>query len=70
MLTSLLVLMLIVGPLALLLAAFAGYRLAGAALRPVEAMRRRAAEISSETSGERLPVPRVARRDPAARRRP
>ena len=33
-LTSLLVLMLIVGPLALLLAAFAGYRLAGAALRP------------------------------------
>ena len=56
-LTSLLVLMLIVGPLALLLAAFAGYRLAGAALRPVEAMRRRAAEISSETSGERLPVP-------------
>jgi len=56
-LTSLLVLMLIVGPLALLLAAFAGYRLAGAALRPVEAMRQRAAEISAETTGERLPVP-------------
>ena len=49
--------MLVVGPLALLLAAFAGYRLAGAALRPVESMRREAAEISSETSGRRLPVP-------------
>ena len=47
-LTSLLVLMLIVGPLALLVASFAGYRLAGAALRPVEAMRRRAAELSAE----------------------
>jgi two-component system, OmpR family, sensor kinase len=56
-LASLLALMLVVGPLALLLAAFAGYRLAGAALRPVESMRREAAEISSETSGRRLPVP-------------
>ena len=56
-LASLLGLLLIVGPLALLLAAFAGYRLAGAALRPVESMRREAAEISSETSGRRLPVP-------------
>ncbi len=56
-LASLLGLMLVVGPVALLLAAFAGYRLAGAALRPVESMRREAAEISSETSGRRLPVP-------------
>ena len=56
-LASLLGLLLVVGPLALLLAAFAGYRLAGAALRPVESMRREAAEISSETSGRRLPVP-------------
>ena len=56
-LASLLVLMLIVGPIALLLAAFAGYRLAGAALRPVEPMRREAAAISSETSGRRLSVP-------------
>jgi signal transduction histidine kinase len=57
LLASLLVLMLIVGPIALLLAAFAGYRLAGAALRPVESMRREAAAISAETSGRRLPVP-------------
>ena len=56
-LASLLGLLLVVGPVALLLAAFAGYRLAGAALRPVESMRREAAEISSETSGRRLPVP-------------
>jgi two-component system, OmpR family, sensor kinase len=56
-LAALLALLLVVGPLALLLAAFAGYRLAGAALRPVESMRREAAEISAETSGRRLPVP-------------
>src|SRR5262249_51511614 len=48
---------LIAGPVALLLASLAGYLLAGVALRPVEAMRRRAAEISAETPGERLPVP-------------
>ncbi len=56
-LTTLLALMLVVGPIALLLAAVAGYRLAGAALRPVESMRREAAEISSATSSRRLPVP-------------
>ncbi len=56
-LASLLGLLLVLGPLALLLAAFAGYRLAGAALRPVEEMRREAAEISSDTSARRLPVP-------------
>jgi two-component system OmpR family sensor kinase len=48
---------LIGGPLALLLASLAGYALAGAALRPIEAMRRRAAEISSSSPDERLPVP-------------
>lgn len=48
---------LIGGPVALLLATFAGYLLAGAALRPIEAMRRRAAAISSASLGERLPVP-------------
>ena len=37
---------LLAGPLALLLASLAGYGLAAAALRPVEAMRRRAAAIS------------------------
>jgi heavy metal sensor kinase len=49
----------IVGPVALLLASGAGYLLAGAAFRPVEAMRRRATEISAETPGERLPLPQA-----------
>ena len=49
--------LLIAGPLALILASTAGYFLAGLSLRPVESMRRRAAEISAETLGERLPVP-------------
>lgn len=44
------------GSLALLLAALASYTLAGMSLRPVEAMRRRAAAISADTDGERLPV--------------
>ncbi len=48
---------LIGGPLALLLASLGGYALAGAALRPIEAMRRRAAEITSSSLDERLPVP-------------
>ena len=56
-LAALLVLLLLVGPVALLLATVAGYVLAGAALRPVESMRREATEISSATSGRRLPVP-------------
>jgi two-component system, OmpR family, sensor kinase len=47
----------VVGPLALLLASVAGYFLAAAALRPVDAMRRRAAQVSSERPGERLPLP-------------
>ncbi len=49
--------LLIAVPLALLLATVAGYLLAGAALRPVEEMRRRAASISAEEPGARLPVP-------------
>ena len=40
-----------------LLAAVAGYGLAAAALRPVEAMRARAEAISASTPGARLPVP-------------
>ena len=44
-------------PLALLLATLGGYLLAGAALRPVEAMRRKASAISAATPGNRLPVP-------------
>jgi signal transduction histidine kinase len=48
---------LIGGPIALLLTALGGYLLAGAALRPIEAMRRRATEISTSSLDERLPVP-------------
>ena len=48
---------LIGGPLALILASLAGYGLAGAALRPIEAMRRRAADISATSLDDRLPVP-------------
>jgi signal transduction histidine kinase len=44
-------------PAALLVAILAGYALAAAALRPVEAMRRRAAAVSADTPGRRLPVP-------------
>lgn len=47
---------LIGGPIALVLASLAGYFLAGAALRPIEAMRRRASEISTSSLDERLPV--------------
>lgn len=58
-LASLLALILIGGPIALLLASGAGYLAAGGALRPVERMRARAAEISATEPGERLPVPPV-----------
>lgn len=51
--------LLIAGPIALILATLSGYLLAGVALRPVDSMRRRAASISAETPGERLPVPRT-----------
>jgi two-component system OmpR family sensor kinase len=44
------------GPAALLLASLAGYLLTGAALSPVEAMRRRAAELSVHDLGSRLPA--------------
>lgn len=54
---SLLTQLLIGGPFALLLAALAGYGLAAAALRPVAAMRRRAASISGSRPQERLPLP-------------
>ena len=57
--------LLVAGPLALLLAALAGYGLAAAALRPVEAMRARAAAISGSTPGARLPEP--AARDEISR---
>ena len=51
--------LLIAGPIALLLACGVGYLLAGVSLRQVESMRRRAASISADTPGERLPVPQT-----------
>jgi signal transduction histidine kinase len=49
--------LLVIGPAALLAASLLGYALAAAALRPVESMRREAAEISGAEAGRRLPVP-------------
>jgi heavy metal sensor kinase len=44
------------GPIALVLASVAGYALTAAALRPVDAMRRRADTITSAGDAQRLPV--------------
>lgn len=55
-LESLRTLLLVGGPVALLLASLAGYGVTAAALRPVEAMRRRAAEIEEADLEQRLPV--------------
>jgi heavy metal sensor kinase len=54
----LLIQLLIGGPAALLLASLTAYALAAAALRPVEAMSRKAAAISLKGDDQRLPVPR------------
>jgi two-component system, OmpR family, sensor kinase len=56
-LTDLAQLLLIGGPIALLLASLAAYGVAAAALKPVEEMRSRAAEISAAEPDRRLPVP-------------
>lgn len=56
---NLLLMFLIGGPVALLLASLAGYGVASAALAPVEAMRRKAAQITDHTRGERLPLGRT-----------
>ncbi|MGH2937522.1 MAG: HAMP domain-containing sensor histidine kinase [Solirubrobacterales bacterium] len=64
-LTDLEQLLLIALPAALILASAAGYWVAAAALRPVEAMRARAEEITTAAPDERLPVP--ATRDEVAR---
>jgi signal transduction histidine kinase len=45
------------GPIAVVLASLLGYALAAAGLRPVEAMRRRAQEVSLGSGEERLPLP-------------
>ena len=55
--TELLAQLLVAGPLALVLATLAGYVVSGAALRPVEAMRRRAEDVSSDRTGQQLPLP-------------
>ena len=47
----------VAGPIAIALASLGGWALAGAALRPVERMRREAAAISISEPGRRLPVP-------------
>jgi len=56
-LSRFLALLLIGGPVALGLASWAGWLLAGAALRPVERVRREAAAVSVSDLGRRLPVP-------------
>jgi two-component system OmpR family sensor kinase len=50
-------LLLLAAPLALVLASYAGYQVAGAALRPVERMRARAEQITELETAQRLPVP-------------
>ena len=47
------------GPIALVLSTLLGYLLAGSLLGSIERMRRRAAEISTETTGDRLPLPQA-----------
>jgi heavy metal sensor kinase len=49
--------LLLIGPAALVLASLLGYRLATAALRPVERMRVEAEAISASEPGRRLPLP-------------
>jgi signal transduction histidine kinase len=56
-LESLLTQFLIGGPLALVVASLIGYAVAGAALRPVESMRREAEAVSAAEPGRRLPLP-------------
>jgi signal transduction histidine kinase len=47
------------GPVGVLIASLLGYLLARAGLRPVDAMRRRAEQVSLERSGDRLPLPKA-----------
>ncbi len=54
---QLLLVMVTLGPLALVIMAVAGWLLAGAALRPVEQMRREAAAVSASEPSRRLAVP-------------
>jgi signal transduction histidine kinase len=58
-LDGLLAQLLVVLPIALLFSSAIAYVVAGAALRPVEAMRIRATEITADTPEQRLPLPRA-----------
>ena len=58
-LDGLLARLLVILPIALLVSSAIGYLVAGGALRPVEAMRRQAEEISADTPERRLPLPRA-----------
>ncbi len=55
-LARLLLLIAVGGPIGLAIASLAGWKVAGAALRPIERMRRQAAAISASEPGRRLPV--------------
>ncbi|ORI19455.1 two-component sensor histidine kinase [Rhodococcus sp. 1163] len=55
--TTVAVLLAIVGPIVIALVALATYRLVGAALSPVERIRTRVASISNGQLGEHIPVP-------------
>jgi signal transduction histidine kinase len=57
--------LLVGGPVLLIAAALGGYLLSGAALRPVDLMRRRAQAITAHEPGQRLPLPTA--RDELAR---
>jgi heavy metal sensor kinase len=59
-LSELRTLLLLGGALALVLTSLVGFFVTGAALRPVDAMRRRAEAISAGEPGQRLPVPPTA----------
>ncbi|TFI40944.1 HAMP domain-containing protein [Rhodococcus sp. 1R11] len=63
--TTVAVLLAIVGPVVVAIVALATYRLVGAALSPVERIRTRVASISNSDLGERIPVPHT--RDEIAR---
>jgi len=56
-LEGLLTALLVGGPVVLVLASLAAYRVAGAALRPVESMRLEAEAVSASEPGRRLPLP-------------
>jgi heavy metal sensor kinase len=55
-LKQMLAILFIAMPLALAAAAYAGYKMAGRVLDPIETMAKRAEQITSERLGERLPV--------------